>query len=114
MIIVLAALRKTLSTSDFSFSQVTNIEKREPRKSFSKPRPRNEQAEVEKCFRGSLFSTEATLEKLKSDVDLFLPEKVAGTIIKIECLFHLSGFFIDFIRPSDFEIVLIFFEISRF
>ena len=27
-----------------------------------KPRPRNEQAEAEKCFRSSLFSTEVTLE----------------------------------------------------
>ena len=66
-------LRKNLSSSDLSFSKVTEVEKREPRKSFSKPRPhfcsrgrrprpRNEQAEAEKCFRGSLFSTEVTLE----------------------------------------------------
>ena len=51
-----------MSTSDFSVSQVTEVEKREPRKSFSKPRLRNEQAEAEKCFRSSLFSTEVTLE----------------------------------------------------
>ena len=37
--IVLATLRKNFSASDFSFSQVTEVEKREPRKSFSKPRP---------------------------------------------------------------------------
>ena len=47
-------------TSDLSFSQVTEVDKREPRESFSKPRPhfwgrghrprpRNEQAEAEKC-----------------------------------------------------------------
>ena len=75
-----------MSTSDFSFSQVTEVEKREPRKSFSKPkpdfwgrgrrpRPRNEQAEAEKCFRGSLFSTEVTWEKLKSDVDQISSEE---------------------------------------
>ena len=83
---MLATLRKNLSTSDFSFSQVTEVEKREPRKSFSKPkpdfwgrgrrpRPRNEQAEAEKCFRGSLFSTEVTWEKLKSDVDQISSEE---------------------------------------
>ena len=38
-------------TSDLSFSQVTNVDKRELRESFSKPRPRNEQAEAEKCSR---------------------------------------------------------------
>ena len=103
-----------MSTSDFSFSQVTDIEKRGPRKSFSKPRPRNEQVKVEKCFWGSLTSTETTLEKVKSDVDLFLPEKVAGTIIKTGCFFHLSGFFIDFIRPLRFKIVLVSLEITRF
>ena len=83
---MLATLRKNLSSSDFSFSQVTEVEKREPRKSFSKPkpdfwgrgrrpRPRNEQAEAEKCFRGSLFSTEVTWEKLKSDVDQISSEE---------------------------------------
>ena len=68
-------------------------------------------AEAKKCVRGSLFSTEVTWEKLKSDVNKFLPKKVASTIIRTECFFHLSGFFVNFIRPSDFEIVLIFFEI---
>ena len=58
-------------------------------------RPRNEQADAEKCFRGSFFSTEVTWEKLKSDKDKFLPKKVASTIIKTECFFHLSGFFVD-------------------
>ena len=94
-----------MTLSDFSFFQVTEVEKREPRKSFSKLRPnfcgrgcrprlRNEQAEAEKCFQGSLFFTEVTWEKLKSDVDKFLPKKVASTIIKKECFFHLSGFFV--------------------
>ena len=64
----------------WDLSKVTEAEKRESRKSFLKPRPhfwgrgckqrpRNEQAEAEKYFRGSLFSTEVTWEKLKSDVD---------------------------------------------
>ena len=51
------------------FPQVTEIDKREPRESFLKPRP---QAEAEKCFRDSLFSTEVTEEILKSDMDTFL------------------------------------------
>ena len=58
--------------------------------------PRNEQAESEKCFQGSLFSTEVTWEKLKSDEDKFLPKKVASTIIETECFFHLFGFFVNF------------------
>jgi len=58
----------------WDLSKVTEVEKRESRKSFLKPRPhfwgrgremnrprpRNEQAEAEKCFRDSLFSTEVT------------------------------------------------------
>ena len=40
-----------------------------------RPRPRNEQAKDEKCFRGSLFSTEVTWEKLKSDVDQISSEE---------------------------------------
>ena len=42
-----ATLRKNLSSYDFSFSQVTEVEEREPRESFLKPRPK---AEAEKCF----------------------------------------------------------------
>ena len=44
----------------WDFSEVIEVEKRESRKSFLKPR--NEQAEAEKCFRDSLFSTEVTEE----------------------------------------------------
>ena len=40
------------------------------------------------------FSTEVTWKELKSDVDTFLPKKVASTIIRTECFFHLSGFFV--------------------
>ena len=61
-------LRQNLSTSDLSFSQVTSVEKREPRKHFS----------ASACglgfknfFLGTLFSTSVTWEKLKSDVDKF-------------------------------------------
>ena len=44
-------------TSDFSFSQVTEVDKREPRESFLKPRP---QAEAEKCSPRFCLSTEVT------------------------------------------------------
>ena len=54
-------------SSDLSFFQVTEEDKREPRESFLKPRLRNEQAEAEKCsLRVSLLSTGVTREKLKS------------------------------------------------
>ena len=57
--------------------QVIKLEKREPRKSVLKPRlsPRNDQAEAEKCFQGSLFSTEITWTNLKSDVDQISSEE---------------------------------------
>ena len=111
-IIVLATFfGRNLSLSDFSFSQVTSVEKREPRKHFSasacsflglglRPRPQKSGFGFEKLFLGSLFSTSVTWEKLKSDVDKFLPKKVASTIIKTECFFHLSGFFVTFNRLS--------------
>ena len=87
------------STSYFSFSQVTSVEKREPRKHFSAlacsflglglwPRPQKSGLGFEKLFLGSLFSTSVTWEKLKSDVDKFLPKKVASTIFKTKYYFH--------------------------
>ena len=105
LIIELATLRKNLSMSDFNFSQVTEVEKREPRKSFLKPkpdfwgrgrrpRPRNEQAEAEKCFRSSLFSTEVTLE-IQITRGLIFSRTIASTIIETECFFHFSGFFVN-------------------
>ena len=101
-------------TSDLSFSQVTEVDKREPRESFSKPRPhfwgrgrrprpRNEQAEAEKCSPRFPFVYWGNWGNLKSDVDKFLPKKVASTIIKTECFFHLSGFFVTFNRFSEWE-----------
>ena len=101
-------------TSDLSFSQVTEVDKREPRESFSKPRPhfwgrgrrprpRNEQAEAEKCSPRFPFVYWGNWGNLKSDVDKFLPKKVASTIIKTECFFHLSGFFVNFDRFSEWE-----------
>ena len=105
---MLATLRKNLSTSDFSFSQVTEVEKREMRKSFSKPkpdfwgrgrrpRPRNEQAEAEKCFRGSLFSTEVTWEKLKSDVDQISSEESSQHNYQNRMLFSFVWLFRRFL-----------------
>ena len=41
------------------------------------------------------FSTEVTWEKLKSDVDKYFL-RVASTIIRTDCFFHLSGFFVEF------------------
>ena len=58
-------------TSDLSFSQVTEVDKREPRESFLKPRP---QAEAEKCSRGSLLSTEVTRGNSKIKVETFLSQ----------------------------------------
>ena len=86
------------STSDFSFSQVTSVEKREPRKHFSasacsflglglRPRPQKSGFGFEKLFLGSLFSTSVTWEKLKSDVDKFFL-RVASTIFKTKYYFY--------------------------
>ena len=59
-------LRQNLSTSDLSFSQVTSVEKREPRKHFSASAYG---LGFKNFFLGTLFSTSVTWEKLKSDVD---------------------------------------------
>ena len=59
-------LRQSLSTSDLSFSQVTSVEKREPRKHFSASAYG---LGFKNFFLGTLFSTSVTWEKLKSDVD---------------------------------------------
>ena len=61
-------LRQNLSTSDLSFSQVTSVEKREPRKHFSASAYG---LGFKNFFLGTLFSTSVTWEKLKSDVDKF-------------------------------------------
>ena len=59
-------LRQSLSTSDLSFSQVTSVEQREPRKHFSASAYG---LGFKNFFLGTLFSTSVTWEKLKSDVD---------------------------------------------
>ena len=59
-------LRQNSSTSDLSFSQVTSVEKREPRKHFSASAFG---LGFKNFFLGTLFSTSVTWEKLKSDVD---------------------------------------------
>ena len=81
----LPRLRKNLSTSDLRFVQSYRSRKKgieekffDAEAAFLRPRPRNEQAEAEKCFRDSLFSTEVTkanrghalLGKVKSYVSL--------------------------------------------
>ena len=67
-------LRKNVSSSDFSFSQVTKIEKREPRERFLKPQP---------TANGNLRKNKIIFLKI-----------VARTIIETECFFHFSGFFV--------------------
>ena len=59
-------LRQSLSTSDLSFSQVTSVEQREPRKHFSASAYG---LGFKNFFLGTLCSTSVTWEKLKSDVD---------------------------------------------
>ena len=101
-------LNQNSSTSDFSFSQVTSVEKREPRKHFSAsacsflglslwPRPQKSGFGFEKLFLGSLFSTSVTWEKLKSDVDKFFL-RVASTIIRTKYYFSLQ----NSVRPLKF------------
>ena len=98
LIIVLATLfGRNLSTSDFSFSKVTSVKNREPRKHFSasacsflglglRSRPQKSGFSFEKLFLGSLFSTSVTWEKLKSDVDKFFL-RIANTIIRTKYYF---------------------------
>ena len=72
---------RNLSTSNFSFSQVTSVEKREPRKHFSASAYSFLGLGFEKLFLGPLFSISVTWEKLKSDVDkVFL--RADSTIIR--------------------------------
>ena len=68
-IIVLATFfGRNLSLSDFSFSQVTSVEKRESQQHFSASAYGLGLKKL--CF-GSLFSTSVTWEKLKSDEENF-------------------------------------------
>ena len=68
-IIVLATFfGRNLSLSDFSFSQVTSVEKRESQQHFSASAYG---LGLKKLFLGFLFSTSVTWEKLKSDVEKF-------------------------------------------
>ena len=101
MLVLATLFGKKLSSSDFSFSQVTSVEKREPRKHFSasacsflglglRPRPQKSGFGFEKLFLGSLFSTSVTWEKLKSDVDKFFL-RVASTIIRTKYYFLFNG-----------------------
>ena len=78
-----------MSSSDFRFSQVTEVEKGEPRKRFLRLRP---QAEAEKCFRGFPFSTEVTWEKRKSDYDKFFQREWQGHMSKQNAFFIFQVF----------------------
>ena len=91
----LPRLRQNLSTSDLSFAEVTEVEKRELKENFLKLRP---QAEAEKCSWSSLFPTEVTWEKLKSDVEEFWFRLWHGKIIKTERFFHFFNVFCKFFK----------------
>ena len=71
---------RNLSMSDFSFSQVTSVEKRESQQHFSASASAYGLGLKKLCF-DSLFSTSVTWEKLKSDKDKFFL-RVASTIFK--------------------------------
>ena len=78
MLVLATFFGKKLSSSDFSFSQVTSVEKRESQQHFSASAYGLGLKKL--CF-DSLFSTSVTWEKLKSDKDKFFL-RVASTIFK--------------------------------
>ncbi len=87
-------LRQNLSTSDLSFSQVTSVEKREPRKHFSASAYG---LGFKNFFLGTLFSTSVTWEKLKSDVDKFCLRRGKNKyrnkiLILLDSQNHLEGY----------------------
>ena len=87
MIVLATFFGRNLSLSDFSFSQVTSVEKRESQQHFSASAYGLGLKKL--CF-DSLFSTSVTWEKLKSDKDKFFL-RVASTIIetKYYCIVYL-------------------------
>ena len=86
-------LRTNLSTSDLRFVQVTEVEKREPRESFLKPRPK---AKAEKCSPRFPFFYWGNFDKPQIRCGQICPKNVASTKIETECFFHLSGFFMEY------------------
>ena len=82
-------MTENFSTVILVFPKVTEVDKREPRESFLKPRP---QAEAEKCSRGSLFSTEVTWTNLKSDEDKFVRKTRQAQLLKQNTFFICMAF----------------------
>ena len=78
-----------MSTSDLRFFQVTEVEKREPREKFLKPRP---QAEAEKCSPRFPFFVRGNLEILKPDMDTFCQRKWREQILKQNAFFIFLAF----------------------
>ena len=85
-------MTENFSTVILVFPQVTEVDKREPRESFLKPRLRN-------VPRGSLFSTEVTWTNLKSDVDKFVRRMWQAQKLKQNAFFICSGFFVNIQYP---------------
>ena len=82
-----------MSTSDLRFFQVTEVDKREPREKFLKPRPL---AEAEKCSPRFPFIYRGNLEILKSDVDQFFQRQWQEQLLKQNIFF----IFLTFSLPS--------------
>ena len=85
-------LREKLCSSDFSFSQVTKVGKRELRKRFLRLRQRRSR----EMFPRFPFSYWGNLAKTQIRRGQILPKEVSSTNIETECFFHFSGFFVKF------------------
>ena len=91
-------LRQSLSTSDLSFSQVTSVEKREPRKHFSASAYG---LGFKNFFLGTLFSTSVTWEKLKSDVDKLCLRRGKNKYRNKILFLYQIYIFLVFVQPSE-------------
>ena len=82
-------MTENFSTVILVFPQVTEVDKREPRESFLKPRP---QAEAEKCSPRFPFVYWGNLEILKSDVDKFFRRQWQEQLLKQNVFFIFLAF----------------------
>ena len=89
-------MTENFSTVILVFPQVTEVDKREPRESFLKPRP---QAEAEKCSPRFPFFYWGNLDKPQIRRGQICPKDVASTKIETECFFICSGFFVNIQYP---------------
>ena len=102
-------LRQSLSTSDLSFSQVTSVEQREPRKHFSASAYG---LGFKNFFLGTLFSTSVTWEKLKSDVDKLClrrgKNKYRNKILLLLHIYTEAKIFCHYLHMSFFLVYFLF------